>query len=111
MRRAALAQGVFYVATGLWPVLHLRSFEAVSGKKRDTWLVQTTGALIAAIGCALVVGAFERTGSRAVKTLGIASAATLGAADLYFVSTGQIPRVYLGDAAAEAAAIAGWIID
>jgi hypothetical protein len=111
MRRAAFAQGVFYVATGLWPVLHLRSFEAVSGKKRDTWLVQTTGALIAAVGCALLAGAFERRRSTAVKTLGIASAATLGAADLYFVATGQIPRVYLGDAAAEAASIAGWIID
>jgi hypothetical protein len=111
MRRAAFTQGVFYIASGLWPVFHLRSFEAVSGKKRDTWLVKTTGALIAAIGCALVAGAFERRRSKAVKTLGIASAATLGAADLYFVATGQIPRVYLGDAGAEAAAIAGWIID
>jgi hypothetical protein len=111
MRRAAIAQGVFYLASGLWPVLHLRSFEAVTGKKRDTWLVQTTGALIAAIGCALVAGAFERRRSRAVKTLGVASAATLGAADVYFVATGQISRVYLGDAVAEAAVIAGWIVD
>lgn len=110
MRRVSLAQGLFYVVTGLWPVVHLRSFEAVTGKKRDTWLVQTTGALIAAVGAALVVGAFERR-SRTGKVLGIASAAALGAADLVFVGTGRISRVYLGDAAAEAAAIAGWIVD
>jgi hypothetical protein len=111
MRRAALAQGIFYVASGLWPVVHLRSFEAVTGKKREGWLVQTTGALIAAVGCALLAGAFERRRSPAVKTLGIASAAALGAADVVFVGKGRIPRVYLGDAAAELALIAGWIVD
>jgi hypothetical protein len=111
MRLAAFAQGAAYVVSGLWPVVHLRSFEAVTGKKRDRWLVRTTGALIAAVGSALLVGAFERRRSPAVKTLGIASAAALGVADLVFVSTGQISRVYLGDAAMEAASIAAWIAD
>ena len=111
MRRTALAQGIFYVATGMWPIIHLRSFEAVSGKKRDDWLVKTTGALIAAVGCALLVGALERRRSKAVATLGIASAAALAAADVVFVAKGTIPRVYLGDAAAELAAIGGWILD
>ena len=109
MRRAALAQGLFYVATGLWPVLHLRSFEAVTGPKRDRWLVRTTGALIAAIGGSLLVAARDR--SRAAKTLGVASAATLAGADLVFVASGQIPRIYLADAAAEAAVIGLWIMD
>lgn len=122
MRRAALVQGLFYVTSGLWPVVHLRSFEAVTGKKRDAWLVRTTGALIAAVGTALLVAA--RSPSRkaagaaaiapsrqAVKTLGIASAAALAGADLVFVGTGEIPRVYLADAAAEAALISLWILD
>jgi hypothetical protein len=60
MRRAPFAQGLFYVVTGLWPVIHLRSFEAVAGRKRDRWLVQTTGALIAAIGVSLLVAARDR---------------------------------------------------
>jgi hypothetical protein len=112
MRIAPAVQGVFYLASGLWPVLHLRSFEKVSGKKTDTWLVQTTGALIAAVGAALLVGAAERPRpSRTVAVLGIASAAVLGLADLVFVAKGRIPRVYLADAAAEGAAIAAWIAD
>jgi hypothetical protein len=111
MRLAAFAQGTIYVVSGLWPVVHLESFEAVTGKKRDRWLVRTTGALIAAVGSALLVGAFERRRSPAIKTLGIASATALGVADLVFVGTGQISRVYLGDAALEAAAIGAWIAD
>ena len=111
MRIAPLAQGAFYLASGLWPVVHLKSFEAVAGKKTDTWLVQTTGALIAGIGAALVAGAFEKRPSRALGILGIASAAVLGAADVLFVAKRRIPRVYLADAAAEGAAIATWILD
>jgi hypothetical protein len=107
MRIAPLSQGIFYVATGLWPIVHLRSFEAVTGRKRDKWLVQTIGGLIAAVGGALLVGASERP-SRSLRTLGVASAAVLGAADLYFAGKGRISPVYFGDAAVEAGLIATW---
>ncbi len=46
----ASLQGIYYVATGLWPILNMRSFEMVTGPKRDKWLVKTVGALITAIG-------------------------------------------------------------
>jgi hypothetical protein len=101
MRKAALAQGIFYVATGLWPIVHMRSFEAVTGPKADTWLAQTVGGLIAAVGLALLVDES--------KTLGIASASSLGAADAYFAGKGRISKVYLADAAVEAALIAAWL--
>lgn len=115
MRATALTQGAVYIATGLWPVVHLRSFEALAGKKRDGWLVQTMGALIAAVGGALLVGAaegpIERRASRTVKTLGIASAGVLALADLIFVSKRRIPPIYLADAVMEAALIGAWIAD
>ena len=41
--------GAFYLATGLWPILHLRSFEAVTGPKLEGWLIKTAGTLITAI--------------------------------------------------------------
>jgi hypothetical protein len=124
MRIAPLSQGIFYVATGLWPIVHLRSFEAVTGRKRDKWLVQTVGGLIAAVGGALLVGAFESRGrrageaasgaserpSRSLRTLGITSAAVLASSDIYFVAKGRISPVYLGDAAVEAAMIAAWAL-
>ena len=47
LRDPLLAQSVYYVSTGVWPIVHLRSFMALTGRKRDTWLVQTFGALAA----------------------------------------------------------------
>lgn len=110
MRIAPLSQGIYFVTTGLWPVVHLRSFERITGKKRDKWLVQTIGGLITAVGAALLVGARERQRSRALTTLGIASAAALGAADVYFAGKRRISPVYFADAAVEAAVIAAWTL-
>jgi hypothetical protein len=108
MRIAPLSQGLFYLTTGLWPIANLPSLEAVTGRKRDDWLVQVTGGLIAVVGAALVVGAFERR-TRALRTLGIASAAALGAADVYFAGKGRISPVYFADAVVEGALIALWL--
>ena len=101
MRKAALAQGIYFIATGLWPIMHMRSFLAVTGPKTDTWLVKTVGGLIAAVGLALLVDES--------KTLAIASAAALGAADAYFAGTGRISKVYLADAAVEAGLVCAWL--
>jgi hypothetical protein len=106
---APLSQGVFYVATGLWPIVHLRSFERVCGPKADKWLVKTMGGLIAAVGAALIAGAFERRRSRGLRVLGLASALALGSADVIYSLRGKISKVYLADAAAEAAVVAGWV--
>jgi hypothetical protein len=108
MRIAPLSQGLFYLATGLWPIVHARSFEAITGKKHETWLVQTMGGLIAAVGAALLVGARDRP-SRSLTTLGIASAMTLGGADVVFAGKGRISPVYFADAAVEAALIGAWL--
>jgi hypothetical protein len=35
----ALVQGAFYVATGVWALVDLDSFMAVTGPKTDLWLV------------------------------------------------------------------------
>ena len=40
-----MAQGGYYVATGVLPFVSRRAFEALTGPKREWWLVQTVGAL------------------------------------------------------------------
>ena len=92
---------MFYVATGLWPIVHMKSFEAVTGRKRDHSLSRAMGGLIAAVGLALLV--------RPSKILGIASAVALGGADAIFASTGRISRIYLADTVVEAAIVAAWL--
>jgi hypothetical protein len=103
-----IVQGVFFVTTGLWPAIHMRSFEAVTGPKIDRWLVKTVGGLIAVVGATLIVGALERTKSKTLPLLGIGAASTLMACDLVYAARGRISPVYLIDAIAEAGLIVGW---
>ena len=107
-RAVPALQGAFYVATGLWPIVHLRSFEAVTGPKRERWLVKTTGALIAAGGVALLVGAGEPR-SRATVALGVGAALALATADVIYVAKRRISPVYLADAAMELAVVIAWL--
>jgi hypothetical protein len=103
-----LVQGAFFVTTGLWPILHMRSFEAVTGPKTDKWLVKTLGGLIAAVGGAVVVGGSER--ARMLPMLGAGAAVALGAADVVYVAKKRISPVYLLDAVAEAGLIGAWLL-
>jgi hypothetical protein len=109
-RALACAQSAVFVSTGIWPALHMRSFELVTGPKRDRWLVETMGLFIAAVGAALGTAGVSRARSVAPETivLGAASAATLAACDVVFVAKGRIRAVYLLDAILESAFVAGW---
>ena len=93
-------QAIYYIATGLWPIVHLRSFYAVTGRKREGWLVQTFGALVAALGFVLLP---RRSGTarHVQEELASASAASLIAAEIAFTARGRISPIYLGDAALE----------
>lgn len=109
---APFTQGLFYLGTGLWPLLHMRSFEAVTGPKVDKWLVRTVGGLVAAVGAALVVGSLDprTSSSKALRILGIGSALALASVDIIYASRGRISKVYFADAAAEGAVVASWIV-
>jgi hypothetical protein len=103
------AQGLFYVITGVWPLVSLRTFEAVTGPKVDGWLVKTTGVLIAVIGTTLVVSARRGRVPPEVAWLGGGGAAALGTVDLVYALRGRISRVYLLDAVVELGLAAAWL--
>ena len=44
------AHGAFNIVGGLWPLIHLRSFEAVFGPKVDRWLEHTVAGLLTTVG-------------------------------------------------------------
>jgi hypothetical protein len=103
----AIVHGAFNVLGGLWPLLHLRSFEAVFGPKRDRWLEHTVGGLLVAIGFTQIE-AGTRDQWRTARTLGIGTAATLLAIDAVYVPKRTIRWTYLLDAVEEIALIAAW---
>jgi hypothetical protein len=104
----ALLQGVFYLVTGLWPLVHLQSFLTVTGPKTDLWLVKTLGVLISVIGAVLSMAGAQRSVTRELALLGGGSAAGLTAIEVIYVARGRIARVYVLDAVAEVALLIGW---
>jgi hypothetical protein len=104
-----LVHGLFYFFGGAWPVVSIRSFEAVTGGKTDKWLVKTTGLLVTVIGAALLDAFGRKRANREIQILAIGSAASLAAIDFTYVGKGRISPVYLLDGIAELGLAIGWI--
>jgi hypothetical protein len=109
--RLARAHGAFNVVFGLWPLLHYRSFEAVSGPKTDHWLVKTVGGLMTAAGYAQFRAAASLDGRAMARRIGLGTAATFMIVDLRYVSHGRISRIYLLDAVLEMYWLIAWATD
>lgn len=108
IKQLLFAQGVYYAVTGLWPVINLSSFMAVTGPKQDRWLVKTVGLVVAAVGASLIVASRQPVLQPQTIVLSVASAFVLTAVDLVYSIKRVISYVYLGDAAAEIALIWLW---
>jgi hypothetical protein len=107
-RRLAVAHGLFNLAGGLWPLLSMRSFEAVFGPKTDRWLEQTVSGLLVVNGLAQVAAARDPHGVAHARRVGAGTAATLAAIDLVHVPRGRLRWTYLLDAAMELGWIMAW---
>jgi hypothetical protein len=107
-RRLLALQSGYYGITGIWPILHLPSFEAVTGPKIDDWLVHMVGLLAAAIGVVLGAATLgNRVRSPEVVLLAATSAAAFAGIDLWYGLIGRISPIYLADAGVQIALIAG----
>ncbi len=106
----ALIQGVYYVLTGVWPLVSIDTFQMVTGPKTDLWLVQTVGALIAVIAAVLLAAVWRRRATAEVILLALASAMALIGVDVVFVVRQVIDPIYLLDAAVEALLVVMWIV-
>lgn len=83
-------QAGYFIITGVWPIVHIDSFIAVSGPKTDIWLVHMVGLLAISIGTCMI---FEKMS----LLLPICTSASFALIDLLYVMEGTISPVYLGD--------------
>jgi hypothetical protein len=103
-RRILAIQALYYFATGLWPLVHLPSFEAVTGPKTDDWLVHMVGLLAMVSGAALGVAVVrDRTRAPEAMVLAIGAALAFGGIDLWYGLRVSIPPIYLADAGVQLA--------
>jgi hypothetical protein len=107
--RIALVQGIVFLVSGVWPVIHMRSFEAVAGRKTDKWLVRTVGILVAVVGGALLRARTTRRITPEIALTAAGSAAGLAAIDFRYGLPGRIPRRYLLDGLMEAGFAILWL--
>jgi hypothetical protein len=106
-RRVAGAQALYLLGTGTWPLLHRASFEWVTGKKQEFWLVRTVGGL--AISTGLALGLSVLKGSRQSETvaLALASGIVFGVADLRAARSESF--IYLGDLVLQLCFAPAWL--
>jgi hypothetical protein len=109
LRRVATLQAVYYVATGVWPLVSRSTFEAITGPKTDYWLVKTVGVLVAVIGTTLGIAARRSRVPSELAFLGMGSAVGFGAVEALYATPGRISRVYLADVGIECAIAIGWV--
>jgi hypothetical protein len=106
------AQGLYLLATGVWPLVHYRSFEKLTGPKADRWLVQTVAGLGVTVGWTMLTSGLRAGPSAeamaATRRLGVGSALTFGTIDIAYGATGRIRPIYLADAVVETGWLAAW---
>src|SRR5688500_15920806 len=76
-------QGTYYLLTGIWPLVSIRTFQLVTGPKTDHlptgreadhWLVMTAGVLITSIALPLVIAAWRGRAPAEVIVLAVSAA-------------------------------------
>ncbi len=98
------------LVTGVWPVFGIESFQKVSGRKTDIWLVKTVTLLILAVGATIGSAGARKRVTPEIVGLAIGSSAALTTIDVLYVSQRRISPVYLLDAVINVALIASWVL-
>jgi hypothetical protein len=108
-RVLAGVHAAYLLASGVWPLVHRRSFERVVGPKEDFWLVRTVGGLAVATGASLGLAALRGRRRPETVILALGSGAVFGAADVRAARTES--RLYLGDTVLQLAFAPAWLAD
>jgi hypothetical protein len=113
MVRLAWIQGIYFLVTGIWPLVSIGTFQWVTGPKVDLWLVKTVGLLIAVIALTILMAAWRGQRGRIgpeVRFLAAGSAAALAAVDIIYALADRIWDIYLLDAVVEIVLVVLWML-
>jgi hypothetical protein len=94
MKKVLFAMSSYYLVTGIWPILHINSFMAVTGPKTDIWLVKMVGLLTISISIQIFAELKNRS---AGLRLPVTAALSYLIIDTYYALNGTISKIYLAD--------------
>ena len=110
MTAIAIVQGCCFLTAGIWPLLRIESFQKVTGRKTDLWLVKTVAVLVVVIGAGLILAGITQRFAPGLILIGMASALALMSVDLVYAGRRTISLIYLLDAPVEAAFLVWWTV-
>lgn len=90
-------QGLYYFLSGLWPLMHMASFIAVTGPKTDLWLVKMVALLTVVTGAFLMWSASLRRLSAEILFIAVFFALSYASIDFYYSIKRVISPIYLAD--------------
>lgn len=108
--KLAFFHGLYFFLAGIWPILHISSFTAVTGPKTDLWLVRTVGMLVLVIGAGLMLSAFRKFLTLPIVLIGTGTAFGFILIDITYVMQNIISPVYLLDAGIEIILLILWAV-
>lgn len=109
--KVSVAQGGYYLLTGLWPLLAIGLFLSVTGApEEELWLVRTVAGLLIVAGLVLLLAGLRQRVTIDIRILGMGFALVLALIDVVHVVNGTIRPVFLVDAVIELALLAGWAV-
>jgi hypothetical protein len=89
-------QGLYYVVIAIWPLVHIKSFEFVTGPKKENWLVYTVSVLLIAYSGTIFYGMTKTDfPSPELVTLSMLNAIGLTCIDVIFVMKKTIRKFIL----------------
>lgn len=110
LRKIVLIQALYYFITGIWPLLDINSFMAVTGPKTDLWLVKMVGLLSMAIGATLAYNYASLKDKFLGGILGIGGALSFAIIGFTYASNDVISNIYIVDGVVQLMFIIGWIV-
>jgi hypothetical protein len=109
MRLLVWTQGIYTLATAIWPLLHIESFMQVTGHKTDIWLVKTVGALLIPVALCLMSSLIIRIDPRPILILGALTTISFICIDFYYSLTDVISNIYMADGLLQILLLITWI--
>jgi hypothetical protein len=106
----AKGQGAYDLFGGFWPLLHMQSFEAVTGPKDDSWLVRTVAGILVVVGAVLVRDAFRGHVAQGVRFIAAGVSAVLAIVALVSSLAGFISWLYFFDGLIHLAFAMAWLL-
>ena len=106
----ALAQGIYFFVSGVWPLISMSTFLKVTGPKTDLWLVKTVGLVLAVIGAVLLFAGLNEEVNTSIVILAMGSALSLVLVEFVYVAKRVISPIYLADAVIELILVGWWLV-